>query len=328
MLRARVTSSKIFITDTTIVAALYIWAANLYVADEQSLQQHANSVHALVEAREGLTFLGMSGAVANLFRWVDIMSSLRLDGPCYGIDTHELFLPLPPEPRYGVYWMKISQTRSQVVEEAVMSACVNACASIALLEHEDQGDMQPAVYWYLFQRVPQLYQESSVLRARFSNTGTMDECVVLAIDVLKLVVFNGGQTRPGRRSLKCQANRLVAAIKATGGSDFWEDHIEMLLWLVILACIAEPSPEHRRWCSRVLKGALEITLNIRFGTQTPCLDDHTGPLRAVLCKFGWAALPLFNNLEDVFKQVWSWKGFANSSTGDRGQHSAMQFRYA
>lgn len=301
MLRARVTSNKTFVTDTTIVGAIYIWAANLYIADDNSLRQHANSVRALVEARDGLSSLGMSGAVANLFKWVDIMSSLRLNQRCHEPDARLLSISLSPELRHGVYWTREQRTSPLIDDESVISACRSCCAAIVLLEVTEGGHMEPATYWYLYQRIAQLYQDSSTARAKFINTGTIKECVVLAMDIMKLIVFNGGQTRPGRRSLRHQANFLVTAIKATGGSNFWQEHIEMLIWLIIIACVAEPGPEHRAWCARVLKGATEF----KFGSSAQNSNYYVSGLQALLSQFGWPALPPFDDLRKICERAWS-----------------------
>ncbi|KAK5080220.1 hypothetical protein LTR05_008731 [Lithohypha guttulata] len=296
MLRERVLMNTAAVADTTIAAAIYIWAANLYLADESSLRQHANTVRALVDARDGLFSLGMSGSIANLFQWVEIMNNIRLNSPCNYPDERVLAYPRSSGRRYGTFWESDEVKKFGVEGEAVITACRECCRCLDLIENDADDVMAPKTYWYLYQRTAQLYQENSRLRTKYAQTHTAQECMVLAVDILKLIAFNGGQTRPPRRSLTFQANNL-----GTGGSTAWQEHVEMLIWLVMIAALASPGTEQRQWCYEVLQGALECKL----GTRGKWPSDWQHQLWSALARFGWSTLPPFDHIEVLWQNLGS-----------------------
>lgn len=302
-LRERVNGHDNTVTDTTMAAATYLWAANLYLADDESLQQHANSVRALVETRKHLPKLGLSEAATTLFNWVDIMNTLRLNRPAQfqSPDDRRLAIPQSVNLQSGSAWRPNKVQQIPISDQAVIDACSECCQAIDLLDQTDPEDMEASTYFYLFQRVGQLYQENSQLRARYFATGTLEECVVLAVDILKLVVFNGGWSRSSRRALQLQARYLSTAIQATGGGNFWRAKLPVFIWVVFVVYIAKPTGEHVEWSTYVLKGALEHL----FGRRTDWTAETMEELQELLFTFGWSHTGPLVDVEALCEELWA-----------------------
>lgn len=299
-LRERVNEDRDTVTDTTIVAAIYLWAANLYLSDDASLRQHANSVRALVEARRYSEKLGLSDAISNLFKWVDIMNTLRLNQPSQYPDDREHKTLQTVDRQSGNAWLPDEDQQTPVLDEHVLDACRQCCETIDLLSQTDPEDIEGATYFYLFERVAQLYQKNSVLRAKYFGTGTVEECVTLAIDILKLLVFNGGGRGASRLALKLQAKYLSTAIQAAGAGMFWRTKMSLFVWLVFLVHVCSPSGSYRDWSIFVLRGALEHV----FGPRTEWSKDTIHRLEKMLFGFGWSNTTLLGNLKKLSDELW------------------------
>lgn len=300
-LRERVNADQDSVTDTTIVAATYLWAANLYLGDDASLRQHASSVRALVEARKDFEESGLSEAVTTLVKWVDIMNSLRLNRPSQYPDDSKLEISQSIIPHSGSAWRSDESQQVPTSDEAVLKACYQCCNMIDLLDRSSLEATNVAIYIYLFQKVAQLYQESAILRARYFATGTLEECLILAVDLLKLIVFNGGGAGSSSLALKLQAKYLSTAIQATGGGMFWRTKMHLFVWIVFLVHVCKPSGEHRRWSLFVLRGALEHL----FGTREDWSSDTIDQLRKMLFGFGWSHIAPLADLEGLCDELWT-----------------------
>lgn len=299
-LRRRVNEDRHTVTDTTIVAATYLWAANLYLSDDTSLRQHASSVRALVEARRHSQNSGLSDAVSNLFKWVDIMNTLRLNQPSQYPDDREHKILQTIDRQRGTRWLANEGQQIPISDEGLLNACRQCCEVIDLLRQIDPEEIEGATYHYLFEKVAQLYQENSILRARYYGTGTVEECVTLAIDILKLLVFNGGGKGASRPALKLQAKYLSTAIQAAGGGMFWRTKMQLFVWLVFLVHICNPAGSQREWSTFVLRGALEHV----FGARTEWSKDTVSRLEKMLFDFGWSNRMPFDGLKKLCDELW------------------------
>lgn len=298
-LRESVQKTRDSVADTTIAAATYLWAANFYLTDDESLQQHASSVRALVDARDGLENLGMSGAVANLFKWVDVINSLRLNRPCQLPDQRALQSPLSAG-RSGGAWNSDAGHQMLSSDREVVRACQDCCRAIDVLDEAGAEEMNAVAYFYLYERSAQLYQEASIPRARYSGTGSLEECIILAIDVLKLIVFNGGQTQTGRRVLRLQAKYLSVSVRAAGGANFWQRRIHLFIWIMFLTYVSKPVGAQEKWCSHVLRGALEHV----FGPRAGWSDQTITELQSMLFTFGWRNVTPLDDLASQCDSLW------------------------
>lgn len=302
-LRERVNGNGDTVTDTTIAAATYLWAANLYLTDDESLQQHASSVKALVEAREHLDKSGLSEATATLFQWVDIMNTLRLNRPAQFKIPEDLGLAAPQlaNSQSGLFWQSAQKDQIQISDQALMDACSQCCHTIDLLDQSDLDEVEASTYFYLFKKVARLYQDNSKLRAKYFKTGTLEECIVLAFDILKLVVFNGGWSRSSRRALRLQAQFLGTAVQATGGSNFWRAKLPMFIWVVFVVYVAKPTGDQLEWSTYVLKGALEH----HFGRRTAWSNDTIEGIEEMLFTFGWSHTGPLADVEALCEELWT-----------------------
>lgn len=293
-LRTRIDSAPDEVQDNTIAAAVYLWAANLHLPDSYSLPQHAKSVTALIDARQGSGKPSVPSSIAHLVGWVDIVNSLRFHEPCHYRDHRVLVPPRTPLRKYGSFWDYYSDAQSAISDKDVRDACENCCRCIEVME-ENIDNMNPASYWYLYQRVPQIYQESSFLRSRHYGAKSVQACVVAALDIVKLLAFNDRGLAGFRRCLMSQVDCLIKAVKRTGGTEFWKDTIDILIWIIITALIAQPAPSDRTWCGRLLK----IAISYKFGNRAVRAEDWLNQLRSLLCSFVWSRGNPFDQVEAI-----------------------------
>ncbi|KAJ9658612.1 hypothetical protein H2198_003630 [Neophaeococcomyces mojaviensis] len=284
LLRQRVAIERFKLEDNTIIAAIYLWKANLSLADRESLKGHASSIRALVATREGVEKLGMSGAVAQLLRWTDIMHSLRVHEPC----QYTILDEIPGRPQadvnhYGTYWRQDAQLMP-TSDRTIIKACQDCCFIIETLELHESERMEPALYWYLYQKTCQVFQQSSTVRAKYYDSGNMEECIILTIDLLKLLIFKGGYMQPDRWDIRSLCSGIVEAVKSTGPSNFWQKHMDVLIWIMFVVRAAEHDSEEQEWARKVLKGALQS----KFGYRESWLNDWQNELRTLLASFGWS----------------------------------------
>lgn len=173
---------------------------------------------------------------------------------------------------------------------------------IDLLNQSDSNEMTGATHFYLFERLAQLYQQNSIIRAKYFGSGTVEECITLAIDILKLLVFNGGGEGASLSALRLQARYLSTAIQATGGGMFWRTRMELFVWLVFLVYVCNPTGSYRTWSVFVIKGALEHV----FGLRVDWSNDTINRLEKMLLTFGWSCTDgSFADLKQIASELWN-----------------------
>lgn len=283
-LREDVQDIEDLVTEVTIVAATYLWTANLYFPDEAILQRHANGVRAMIKGRGGQITQYMAGAVANLVRWVDIADALRSnristpDRTSQSKLSHSQALPAP---RHGNMWRV---GKLPTLDQAVISAHQQCCTIVNLIEQSDVTITDPKTYVHVCEQIARLYQENSVSRVRYAATGTIEACIVLAIDIVKLIVLNGAHLHSGRRLLALQIKSLEAAIQAVLETCDWQIEVELFIWFVCLVHINLSDGQCRAQSSCELGAMLESRYKVCEIWSTTMIIE----LQGLLFSYGWS----------------------------------------
>ena len=302
LLRRRVAVEHLNLGDKTIVAAVYLWIVNLALTDKESSKGHASSIQALVATRGGIEKLGMSGAVGQLLRWTDLMHSMRIHEPCH----YSMPYKIPRQPQvdvshYGSFWKQGDPRQLPTTDEDIINACRDCCHIIDVLELHEPGRMQAATYWYLYQKTCHVFQQSSLVRAKHYDSGTMEECIILTIDLLKLLVFSGGCVRSKCWDVKSLCSDIVEAVKCTGSSKFRQGYQDLLIWMTFVVRTAEHDSGDEEWSKKVLQSVLES----KFGHRENWANSWQNELRILLASFGWSHSVLSSGIDATCAKIFS-----------------------
>lgn len=293
-MRERIDSDPNYISDSTIITAVFLWLANIFLEDTTAMASHSTSVYAFVERRGGLSQLGLSGAVEQFIRWVDIIHSFILPVSCKYVDCIDPnSLAQISEARYGSHWDRSSQDRGVAVHTAMVTACQDTCRLLETLEHAEAQGISTAQYFYIWQKFCFLCTRESALRMQNPSYGHVDECISLAVGLIKFQCFYGLERLP----IVATNNlvRLVTAIKATGGPPFWQNDLELLIWLLFIVIMIPVELEAKSWCLPLLCHAVAT----KFGTQGTLRGGWKEDLKQCLQKFVWCD----TRLQDLFQRT-------------------------
>lgn len=300
LFRQRVASEALQLDSKTVAAAIYLLHANLSLADDDTLEEHAKSVQVLVDAVGGIENLGMYGAVANLLRWTDVLYSMNMpQTPCRYLLVDNTLEFEDRDSQHGLYW-KGNASSIPISDSSVIRACQDCNRMIAFVDMNEAVSTEPVVYFYLCQKVCQLFQQSSEPRARVFQTATVEECVILTIGLLKVLVFMGGWENPHRSDVRRLCSYIVDAIRSTESAEFWRTHTELFIWMVFVVRVAEHESSAQTWSRRVLRGALESSI----GPRRSWTNDLQQGLINLLIPFGWSETALLNSVESIYTRLY------------------------
>lgn len=299
LLRRRVAQNTSQLDSNAMTAAIYLWHANLSLADDDSLEGHARSIQALIDARGGVENLGMCGAVANLLRWTEILYSIRMQSQCRYLLVEEVPEWEDASSPHGSFWRQDSETRMPLSNEKIIRTCQDCNQLIAALETNEVMSIEPAEYQYLCQKACQLFQQSSEVRAEYFENGDLDKCIILTIDLLKVLLVMGGYEQPNRWDIKFLCTCIVRAVRRTGSVDFWQNHTDLFIWIMFVIRVAEHDSVAQEWCKRALKGALESKL----GDHQSWTAESQLTLQTVLISFGWSNVVFSGSIELICRRL-------------------------
>jgi hypothetical protein len=277
-LRERMNSDPENITDSTIVAATFLWAVNSLLEDPTAMKAHAASVYSLVHARGGLGRLGMTGAAAIFISWVDILHGIISVEPCH---FQEIVAPgpftRPPAQIYGAFFE--TERAAMLLDHRLIEVCRNSCRDSEILEKAVESGISAAEYVHLISRLRYSLIQRTSLHAEFDNSGSANECVIIALEFIHMMTFHEAQDQ--KMLLKDKTRRFVRALRRTGGSTFWATDVEVLIWILFVIVLVPYEFDSRDWCMDLLVR----TLVAQFGDddwpqdwQEQVREDYLQPL--------------------------------------------------
>jgi len=280
-LRERVNSDPQNITDSTIVAATFLWAVNSLLGDPAAMKMHAASVYSLVLARGGLGRLGMTGAAAMFINWIDILHGMTLVEPCH---FQEVVAPgpfkRPPAHIYGAFF----ETERAIVllDRRLIEVCRDSCRDSEILEKAVESGISAAEYVHLVSRLRYSLIQRTNLHAEFDNSGSANECVIIALESIHMMTFHMAQDQ--KILLKDMTRRFVRALRQTGGSTFWAKDVKVLIWILFVMVLVPYEFDSKDWCMDILVR----TLVSQFGDDEWPQDWQEQVRKGYLQPFVWS----------------------------------------
>ncbi|OAL37490.1 hypothetical protein AYO20_03339 [Fonsecaea nubica] len=196
------------VTDEAILSAVLLWATATMFAQPDALRRHAAGVQALVAARGGLSTIGRAGSIGQaasirqLILWADFLTAQFLGedvlfgelGPTGADDD----APMPPSlAKLSVVAAVPAPFNSLLGPETVKAA---RDMKLLLVSHDTAtrtGRLSIAEYKYLMQLLNKSTIERIGLAYRLRGSHSLDEAVVLAMNLLRLTtLFHAGPLVP------------------------------------------------------------------------------------------------------------------------------------
>jgi hypothetical protein len=276
-LRERLNSGPV--RDATVAAATFLWAINSLLNDADSMRLHGKSVHALVSRRGGLENLGLNGAVAQLVMMVDHLNAIifgeKTSYP-YKFDTP----PLESEPAAicGAYFTSPRAQRS--IDPALSKLCLESVGVANLLERMINTRSTTPEYFHAMSKLSTIGSDTTNMYVRFRGTGSMDECVCLAMQLTSIVLYY--QPREQQMMVIRQASRLIRALHKQEIPSYWVIEMELLVWILFVVAMIPHEFEGKEWAMDLLCQGLCSKLGAE---EWP--DDWEDTVRRVVLKFIW-----------------------------------------
>lgn len=276
-LRERLSSGQV--SDATVAAATFLWAINSLLNDPDSMRLHGKSVHALVSRRGGLANLGLNGAVAQLVMMIDNLNAIVFGEKTvypYTVETP----PLECEPATvcGAYFT--SPRGQQSIDPALSKLCLESVGIANLLERMITTRSTTPEYFHAIWKLSTVGFDTTNIYVRFKGTGSMDECVCLAMQLAGIVLYY--QPREQQMMVTRQATRLIRALHKQEIPGYWVTEMELLVWILFVVAMIPLEFEGKEWAMDLLCQGLCSKLGAE---EWP--DDWEDTVHRVVLNFIW-----------------------------------------
>ena len=271
-------------SDAVIIAHVFLWAVAMFLQEKKVMQEHANIVCSLVRTRGGLRCLGLQGKVEQLVRFVDARHSLIAHTASMYRDAPNppALADMPPK-KYGSFWE--TERSMEIISQDVLDSCRGICTMIEVVEETFvKGMTMPTMMWLMGKILFLTASRSRVLQV-YAETGTFDECVILANELALHHALDN--VKKQRNAVLFQAKPLVKAVRkideqfpqlfaCTNGEtelfvwvfflismvphDFdGKDWVRDLLCRFVRAQLAETSMTPSNWIERIWQSLVQFT---------------------------------------------------------------------
>jgi hypothetical protein len=252
------------ITNEAILAAVLLWASATMFAQTDALRRHSTGVCALIAARGGLKAIarhdsiGQAASVKQLLLWADFLTAQFLGEAVLFNDIE----PAEPLPTSLVTLSQAIALPSQW--KALLPATLKAAQDLKLLLVSQDtatrvGRLSIAEYKALLALLNRSTIERINLEHRHSKSNSPDECVLVAMNLLRLtVLFHAG---PLFTIVVSVISRLRNALKRTTVDSFnstTSDCIDVYIWACFVGLVNEFDSENRSYFVEMLSIALSV----------------------------------------------------------------------
>ncbi|EXJ74110.1 uncharacterized protein A1O5_02404 [Cladophialophora psammophila CBS 110553] len=317
------------VTDEAVLSATLLWATATMFAQSEALKRHAAGVQALVAAHGGLNTIGRGGSIGQaasirqLILWADFLTAQFL-----GEDV--LFKDIGPsdEPPMPPSLVKLSRTIAIPPPfDALGPETLKAARDMKLLlvSHNSAtrtGRLSIAEYKALMSLLNKSTVERISLAYRLRNSHSMDEAVVLAMNLLRLTtLFHAGplftiMVAVISRLRKALARMILTTATTTfdtflGSTDGGAPtptttnrnriYIDVYIWACFVGLVNIFDSENRSHFVEMLSSALTT----KYGDAGGWPDDWQGDTLSMLRSFLWsdAALTTTGLYQDACQMV-------------------------
>lgn len=193
-------------TDEAMLAATLLLLVYMAQGNGLETQKHVSGLIRLVAVRGGLHYLGLAGLVSDMLTYADVMQAIFFN-------TEPVWtLPLPPldigPPAKMGRGFRNMLGRSKDIDPSLMLAAQSVCKVAGIFqraeEHLNNTPPKQAMNGLSYLSMITPYQLAKC-NAVYHNTGTVDECVCLALILLHHVVLRSeGTITPAIRQVEHQ----------------------------------------------------------------------------------------------------------------------------
>jgi Fungal specific transcription factor domain len=240
-------------TDETILAATTLFVISTQFAVESAVRQTRKTVRDLVQARGGVSQLGMGGVLAEYVTMAEVLAALWMKDEPYVIgEAMPGYLTAPPTAIYGAAFYSPHILES--LHPTMLEICFTMCRMTEVLEKALREDATPLEYVYFYSTLKWVSIRRAQFRARCYNSGTKDECISNVIEIFRSNVFS---TQPENKSFNFGiCSQLQPALVRTNISSYWEDQVQMLIWALFVVGTIEFEWESRYWFVDLLRRSI------------------------------------------------------------------------
>jgi hypothetical protein len=294
-LRERLSSGKGEVSDATVAAATFLWGINSLLNDPDSMQQHGNSVHALVAGRGGLSNLGLSGAVARLVVGMDSLNAIIFaQRALYPNRVDAAPLKEDPAPVCGAYFS--IETSQQSIDPALHMLCLESIGVANLLERMIRRRSTAPEYFHALSKLSNVGTGIINIYVKLKGTGTKDECVCLTMQLTNILLYYKPREQP--MMVTTQAGRLIRALKQQEIPTHWLGDMEMLVWILFIIAMIPHDFDGKEWAMDLLCQALCS----RYGSEE-WPDEWQEAIHRVVLQFVWVDARLSAGFATICRSV-------------------------
>lgn len=294
-LRERLSSGTGQVSDTTVAAATFLWGINSLLNDPDSMQQHGNSVHALVAGRGGLSNLGLGGAVARLVVGVDSLNAIIFaQHALYPNRLDATPLEDNPPPLCGAYFS--SKRAQQSIDPAINVLCLESVGVANLLERMIRHQSTTPEYFHAMSKLSSIGTGIINRYVGLRGTGTKNECACLALQLMNILLYY--KPREHQMMVTTQAGRLIRALKQQEVWSYWLGDMELLVWILFILEMLPHDFEGKEWAMDLLCQALCS----RYGSEK-WPDEWQEAIHRVVLQFVWVDARLSPAFATMCKSV-------------------------
>ncbi|EXJ78299.1 hypothetical protein A1O3_09460 [Capronia epimyces CBS 606.96] len=240
------------VTDEAVIAAAILWATAAMFAQPEPLRRHVAGVRALVAARGGLADLGHAGSTAQLILWADLLTAQFLDEDVCFKDIGPSD-PLPP----SLVKLRASIALPPPFDRLLPDTSEAARDMRLLLLCHDKALRTEHISFAEYKALMGLLNQSTIfwvgLQEKYKGSSTSDECVILAMNLLRLTVFF--HAAPLLTIVTTVLERLRLALVRCGIGQFL-DSVDIYIWACLVGMVNNLHADARSQFADMLAHAL------------------------------------------------------------------------
>ncbi|KAK5022078.1 hypothetical protein LTS07_010327 [Exophiala sideris] len=278
------------ITDAAITAAALLWATATMFPQPDALRRHAAGVRSLVNARCGLDKLGCGGAIQQSILWADFLTAQFLGEdvlfkeadnaldclPTSLADIHDSFI-IP-----STFECLLPQTIKAAKDLRLLLTCHDRARKTGRLSVAEYKALMNLLNRSTIQRIS--------LEHQFKNSNSIDECAILAMNLMRLTVLFTATSLP-TIVIKVIGRLRDALIRC--GLDRSMHFLDTYIWACFVGMVHEINTPMRDGLAQLVGRALKI----KYESLVP--SDWQAQTLSTFRSFLWSDAVLTDQFADA-----------------------------
>jgi Fungal specific transcription factor domain len=297
-------------TECVTLAALTLLQHDLIFFHKDAIDTHIEGIYTMIEKQGGLAYL--DGTIGHIALFCDYQSSVLLDRPPkYRHPSLQDVRPLnPPEITNGAGF-PISGVW-QLVDPRLQEIIRDVCLMVEILERSRRLPTTLGDYQFYAYRRNVIENGLGFMHAEFDGSGTINECLCLAIILFQSLTIGGIDTVNGVFDHLIPKFKVVVGEVHLKMGNLWATETGMAMWLMFIGTVI---PDIYKRFRKEFLDKVSKMLEATFGKE---LAISKARVRASLSKFIWCDLMLSNKFNKTWKEVMAMSPQKSTSTADSG----------